>query len=360
MREDTRCSYAIFHMFTVLMMIYGCQGSVGDDSLLGSGATLRDLERFCERKPDHHACDAVDSGAALPDASVPETQTDAQSPSDAQSPIDDASLSPTTCTSFTYSDWGACQPDGTQTRTVVSSSPEGCTGGTPVLTQSCTPSTSAVCTDPFFTTSDPNGGITIDGYYVHNNLWNAASYPGTTGTTEVCSSNSFNHVGYASNSTGDGAVKTYPNVHKNYSGRTISSFSTLTSTFAATSPGVGIYNVAYDIWLNGVPNDEVMIWTDNHNQVPAGSRFASGISLSGRTWDVYATHDNGYIAFVPSNGARYTSGMLDIKAMLDYLVRQGRVAANATVDQICYGVEIVDTAGSAATWNFTDFSIIDS
>lgn len=45
---------------------------------------------------------------------------------------------PQTCTSFTYSDWGACQPDGTQTRTVISSSPAGCTGGTPVLSQSCT------------------------------------------------------------------------------------------------------------------------------------------------------------------------------------------------------------------------------
>lgn len=45
---------------------------------------------------------------------------------------------PATCTSFTYSAWGACQPSGTQTRTVVSSSPAGCTGGTPVLSQSCT------------------------------------------------------------------------------------------------------------------------------------------------------------------------------------------------------------------------------
>ena len=44
----------------------------------------------------------------------------------------------TSCTSFTYSDWGTCQSDNTQTRTVASSSPAGCTGGTPVLTQSCT------------------------------------------------------------------------------------------------------------------------------------------------------------------------------------------------------------------------------
>ena len=43
---------------------------------------------------------------------------------------------PPVCT-YTYSTWGTCQSNGTQSRTVVSSSPAGCTG-TPVLTQNCT------------------------------------------------------------------------------------------------------------------------------------------------------------------------------------------------------------------------------
>jgi hypothetical protein len=161
----------------------------------------------------------------------------------------------------------------------------------------------------------------------------------------------------ASNSSGSGEVKTYPNVHKDYSGRTISSFTTLSSSFAATSPNVGIYNVAYDLWLNGVPNDEIMIWTDNFHQFPAGSKFASNVSFSGYLWNVYATSGNGYIAFVPANSARVTSGTINIKAMLDYLVAQGRRSASDTVDQIGYGVEIVDTGGAPATWNFTNFSI---
>lgn len=46
--------------------------------------------------------------------------------------------SPTTCTSFTYSAWGECQPDNTQSRNVLAFSPSGCTGGNPVTTQSCT------------------------------------------------------------------------------------------------------------------------------------------------------------------------------------------------------------------------------
>lgn len=219
------------------------------------------------------------------------------------------------------------------------------------------PSYSPTCTNPVFQTSDTNGGWSTHGYYVHNNMWND-EYGFGPETLYACAHN--NWYVTSSQVNHDGAVLTYPNVHKDYSRRTIASFTTLTSTFAATSPQVGIYNVAYDIWLNGIPNDEVMIWTDNFNQYPSGSRVASGVSLSGYKWDVYATGGNGYVAFLPSGGGRITSGTLDIKAMLDYLVAAGRHSPNATVDQICYGVEIVSTNGQPATWHFTDFSITNN
>jgi len=44
-----------------------------------------------------------------------------------------------TCTSYTYSSWGSCQPSNTRTRTVLTSIPSGCVGGvSPVLSESCT------------------------------------------------------------------------------------------------------------------------------------------------------------------------------------------------------------------------------
>lgn len=58
------------------------------------------------------------------------------------------------CTSFTYSGWGACSSSGTQTRTILTSSPSGCTDGDPVLSQSCT------YTAP---SSSPSGGTTSGG-----------------------------------------------------------------------------------------------------------------------------------------------------------------------------------------------------
>ncbi len=52
---------------------------------------------------------------------------------------------PSICASFTYSSWDVCQSNNTQTRTVATSSPAGCTGGTPVLSQSCA-SVPSACT----------------------------------------------------------------------------------------------------------------------------------------------------------------------------------------------------------------------
>ncbi len=42
-----------------------------------------------------------------------------------------------TCTSFTYSAWGECISSGTQLRSVLSSLPNGCQNGIPVLSQEC-------------------------------------------------------------------------------------------------------------------------------------------------------------------------------------------------------------------------------
>lgn len=47
------------------------------------------------------------------------------------------------CTSFNYSAWGTCN-SGTQTRTILSSTPSGCTGGNPITSQNCSSTTPSV------------------------------------------------------------------------------------------------------------------------------------------------------------------------------------------------------------------------
>jgi hypothetical protein len=210
------------------------------------------------------------------------------------------------------------------------------------------------CTNPVFVTSDPNGGWSAGGYYVHNNMWNSAYGLGPE-TLYACAYNNWYVVSNQTNNAG--AVKTYPNVHKDYSDIPISSFSTITSRFAETSPHVGIYNVAYDIWLNGIAtasSTEIMIWTENFNQVPGGSQ-ATTVTLGGRTYDVFKTSNNAYIAFVPT--VVFTSGTVDLLEIFNWTMSQGWLPSNSTLGQIDFGVEIVSTNGADATFKFTDFSI---
>ncbi len=233
----------------------------------------------------------------------------------------------------------------------------------PAPAPTTTPPPAAGCADPAFVTSDSDDGWDDGDYYVHNNMWNADGYH-VSQRLAACSYRNWYVTATADDDRGDGAVKTYPNVHKDYhdwdTGKEppLDSYRKLTSTFAATGPRVGVYDLAYDIWLNGVPgNREIMIWTDNRGQAPAGSRVASGLSFAGRAWDLYATDDNEYLAFVPRRAM--ARGTLDLRAFLSYLVGKGRVPARSTLGQICFGVEIVSTGGRPATFRVTDFSITD-
>jgi hypothetical protein len=188
-------------------------------------------------------------------------------------------------------------------------------------------------------------------------MWNSSAGLGPE-TLYACSYHDWYVVSNQTNNAG--AVKTYPNVHQDYSNVQISTFSSITSTFAATSPHVGIYNVAYDIWMNGVASSgstEIMIWTENFHQVPAGSQVTTA-TLGGRTYDVWKTSNSRYIAFVPT--AVLTSGTLDLLQIFTWTMSQGWLPADSTLGQICYGVEIVSTDGADATFQFTDFSITSS
>lgn len=215
------------------------------------------------------------------------------------------------------------------------------------------------CANPKYVTTDPNGMWLPRGYVVHNNMWNASGYD-VRQRLAACSFRNWKVRAVADNRSGDGAVKTYPNVHKDWhdwntgAEPRLTSFRRIWSHFEHRSPRVGIYNWAYDIWLNGVPGEhEVMIWTDNYRQIPAGSLVRRGLEIGGVRWKVYATGGNGYIAFVPER--RMTRGTVRIKAMLNWLMRTGRVGRDATLGQIGYGVEIVSTGGEPRRFKVDDF-----
>jgi len=76
-----------------------------------------------------------------------------------------------TCTNFTYSAWSTCSLSGTQTRSVTTFSPSGCTGGNPILSQSCTAQKTITIATPY--------GLPIAVNSVQNISWS------TTGTSAI-------------------------------------------------------------------------------------------------------------------------------------------------------------------------------
>ncbi len=210
------------------------------------------------------------------------------------------------------------------------------------------------CTKPQFVTSDASGGWSDGRYYVYNDMWNISGYS-VTQTLYACAYNNWYAVADMNNDRGDGAVKTYPNVHEDFNEPAISSFHKISSTFAETSPHAGIYEDAYDIWINGVASSgstEVMIWTENCNQVPAGS-VEGTVTFGGRTYRVWK--NGSYIAFVANTN--FTSGTLSLLELFNWIIAKGWMPASSTLGQIDYGAEIVSTNGAPATFTFTNFSV---
>ncbi|MBO0847279.1 MAG: hypothetical protein J2P22_17905 [Nocardioides sp.] len=100
---------------------------------------------------------------------------------------------------------------------------------------------------------------------------------------------------------------------------------------------------------------EVMIWTDNHRQVPSGHVVKRGLRFSHRTWRLYATGDHGYLAFVPRHPLHH--GRISLEKRLSYLVRHGYLRHGSRISQICFGYEIVSTHGAFHRFKIDRFSI---
>jgi hypothetical protein len=228
-------------------------------------------------------------------------------------------------------------PTPTPTQTSPSPSPSPTTPGT----------VSWTCPGPHWSwsTSDPQGGEnTSDGFFLYNNMWNTSQ----AGPQTMCANNLGSEwmVSSNQNNADQTSVKTYPAVQKNYNNVPLGNFTKMTSTFAHQMPAASATydaEAAYDIWLNGL-NKEVMIWTDNHGQTPAGSKVAT-VTLSGTSWDLFETSGHGYMAFVPVGGAHMQSGSLDVLGFLNYLKGRGDLVNSDQLWQVNYGFEICHTTG---------------
>ncbi|GAB2562982.1 GH12 family glycosyl hydrolase domain-containing protein [Kribbella endophytica] len=236
----------------------------------------------------------------------------------------------------------------TSTPTTTTSTPT----ATPT-TSTPTSTTSPVgnCTNPVWTTSSNNNqgeGRTFGAYYVHNNMWNNENGTYALG---ACNYNSW-YVDVTQPLPGDKGVQAYPNVHKDYDDVPLSKIQS--AKFAATTPAncsACIYNVAFDAWIGDGLNNELMIWTDNKGQVPAGQKVGT-VEFGGFTYDVW--HTSGYTAYV--SRVTQKSGTMPLASFFNDMTSRGW-APKATTWQVDYGVEVVSTGNTKQRFDFTDFSI---
>ena len=207
-------------------------------------------------------------------------------------------------------------------------------------------------------------GVAKGNYYVTNDTWNAGRYIGLSQKLYVCNYNSWYTIVTMNNATGDFAVKTSPNVQETWypTPTKLSSWEAITSQFSDISPGIGsnygIWEFEYDIWLNGLADSnstEVMIWTDNNGQTPAGS--PNGLfTTGGHTYDVYhSPPPRQYIAFV--DRSNNLSGSVSLLDFFNYVISRGWMPSSSTLYQICYGVELVSTNSRSEKFIINNFSI---
>jgi hypothetical protein len=171
-----------------------------------------------------------------------------------------------------------------------------------------------------------------------------------------------------------GCVQTYPDIQQltnDWGGTTwnggqdtpLDSLTTLKVNYAETSPASGAsYEFSPDIWQTGYDRD-IMFWVDTKGRCNSGAWGQVDLghaTIDGQGWTVHKWTD-GEIIFVldgpggPGTCAQQSSGSINIKAGLEWLVAGGIIPAHPVLTQVNTGWEI--TQASNATFTVTDYSI---
>ena len=212
---------------------------------------------------------------------------------------------------------------------------------------------------------DPNikGGDNDGGPSVRQEVWNPDPTALKKQVTEVWSASNWQTTENAVK--GNTAVNSYPDVSdtvtdSNDNPVKASAYASMTSTYSesmqvnADTDG----EAAYDIWLGSSEADqyshELMIWVDNHGQTPAGNPVGDPVTIAGNTYQLWAD-SNDLISLVMTHNT--PSGSVDILAIVNYLIAQGRYPADIGFNQVDFGFEVPSTGGVDSVFKVTDYSL---
>lgn len=166
---------------------------------------------------------------------------------------------------------------------------------------------------------------------------------------------------------GNGQVKSYPEViygQKPWDSESstsalparIESIRELSIAYAVELSAEGTYNLAYDIWVTSTDpptpdtiTHEIMIWLDRTFEAQPRQYLAGQVVMDDITYDLYlrpnfhSASGAGYIAFV-SQEPQF-NGVVDVVALLGYLVEHDHISADYYVASVELGNEVIDGTG---------------
>jgi len=224
-----------------------------------------------------------------------------------------------------------------------------------IVSAPATAPVASACRHPRFVSSARLTPWQDAGYYVTNDMWNVGSYQ-VWQTLSACSYRDWYVTATMDNDDRANVVKTYPNVYRAFAATPLTAYHTIRAAYGHANPGQGIYEDTFDIWFNGVARwwaTEIMIWTDNHGQIPPGSVLAR-VTLGGQRYVVFKSRGpGGTISFVAVRNS--AQGTLNLLSFFDWVIARHWMSARAQLRQVAYGVELVSTGGRQETFAIRNF-----
>lgn len=201
---------------------------------------------------------------------------------------------------------------------------------------------------------------------MNNNVWQT-KYP--VGEQTLCVYGPDNWKVVADHNyapTAPGAIKSYPDTQRDLNPpRAIDSFTEVVASFKFTSPDVGEWNEAFDIWLGkwGALAGELMVWTRHRYNGPLPPKNAvqtdrptiGGQKYIAWTRPLNAGDPRPYIALVMD--PMVAEGTVDLLAIFRWLVSKGWLKGTDTIAAIEYGIEIANTGGKPETFQLDSYEL---
>ncbi|MGW2820944.1 glycoside hydrolase family 12 protein [Streptomyces sp. NPDC001443] len=184
---------------------------------------------------------------------------------------------------------------------------------------------------------DQWGSTTLNGYTLYNDIW------GSGAGSQCIWANSGTNWGVWANHPNTGGIKAYPN-SKKVINKSITSLTSLTSSYNVTVPSSGAYNTSYDIWDTDY-DYEIMLWVNKTGAVGPLGTSQGNLTLGGHTWTVYKGNNgaNDVFSFVRTSNS--SSGTVNILPILKWIKDTKGWFGNETIGDVQFGFEITSSSG---------------